>query len=198
MKRGGKADSGDKFAKGFFGNRSAGTVGRAKHLERRMQELLTTERLEKPQAGGQMKLAPTEFFWFFCLTIGGIMCGAYLSGRVAGRIELRHQIRRGLNIMVLATAINLALNLTLDAPQWWWALPPVALFAFGWALMVPAVTITVLDLAPERRGMASSLQAFVGSVANGLVAGVISPLVMHSHALLALTSAGFLCVGLVA
>ena len=148
--------------------------------------------------GGQMKLAPTEFFWFFCLTIGGIMCGAYLSGRVAGRIELRHQIRRGLNIMVLATAINLALNLTLDAPQWWWALPPVALFAFGWALMVPAVTITVLDLAPERRGMASSLQAFVGSVANGLVAGVISPLVMHSHALLALTSAGFLCVGLVA
>ena len=57
MKRGGKGDSGDKFAKGFFGNRSAGTVGRAKHIERRMQELLTTDRLEKPQAGWQMKLA---------------------------------------------------------------------------------------------------------------------------------------------
>ena len=41
--------------------------------------------------------------------------------------------------------------------------------------MVPVVTLLVLDLVPERRGMASSLQAFVGSTANGVVAGVISP-----------------------
>ena len=46
--------------------------------------------------------------------------------------------------------------------------------------MVPVVTLMVLDLVPERRGMASSLQAFVGSAANGMVAGVIAPLVMHS------------------
>ena len=46
--------------------------------------------------------------------------------------------------------------------------------------MVPVVTLLVLDLVPERRGMASSLQAFVGSTANGLVAGVVAPLVMHS------------------
>jgi DHA1 family bicyclomycin/chloramphenicol resistance-like MFS transporter len=148
--------------------------------------------------GGQLKLAPTQFFWFFCLSIGGIMLGAWLSGRMAGRVEPRSQIRRGLNIMVLASAINLALNLTLAVPQWWWALPPVALFSFGWALMVPVVTIKVLDLAPDRRGLASSLQAFVGSVANGLVAGVISPLVMHSHVGLALTSAAFLAIGLLA
>ena len=57
LRRGGKGDDGDKFAKGFFGNRTAGTVGRAKHLERRMQELMTNERIEKPQAGWQMKLA---------------------------------------------------------------------------------------------------------------------------------------------
>ncbi|MEP7359447.1 MAG: ribosomal protection-like ABC-F family protein, partial [Anaerolineales bacterium] len=56
FKRGGKADSGDKFAKGFFGNRSAGTVGRAKNLERRLEHLLTEDRLEKPRAGWQMKL----------------------------------------------------------------------------------------------------------------------------------------------
>jgi DHA1 family bicyclomycin/chloramphenicol resistance-like MFS transporter len=148
--------------------------------------------------GGQLKLAPTQFFWFFCLSIGGIMLGAWLSGRMAGRVEPRSQIRRGLNIMVLASAINLLLNLTLAVPQWWWALPPVALFSFGWALMVPVVTIKVLDLAPDRRGLASSLQAFVGSVANGLVAGVISPLVMHSHVALALMSAAFLGIGLLA
>ena len=39
-------------------------------------------------------------------------------------------------------------------------------------MMVPVVTLLVLDLVPERRGMASSLQACVGSTANGFVAGV--------------------------
>jgi DHA1 family bicyclomycin/chloramphenicol resistance-like MFS transporter len=148
--------------------------------------------------GGLLDLAPTEFFWFFMLTVSGIMGGAWLSGRVAGRIGTGKQIRRGLNIMVLASLVNISLNALLPSPHWAWALPPVALFAFGWALMVPVVTIKVLDLVPERRGMASSLQAFVGSVANGLVAGAVSPLVMHSAILLALTSAGFLLVGLLA
>ena len=150
--------------------------------------------------GGQLQLAPKEFFWFFCLSVAGIMGGAWLSGRLAGNLPARKQIRRGFEVMVAASAANLALNLLLEpGPHAWaWALPPVALFSFGWALMVPAVTIKVLDLAPERRGMASSLQACVGSVANGLVAGVIAPLVMHSNVALAMTSAGFLGIGFVA
>ena len=64
--------------------------------------------------------------------------------------------------------------------------------------MVPVVTLMVLDLVPERRGMASSFQAFIGSMANGLVAGVIAPLVMHSTTLLAVTSLGMMSVGIVA
>jgi ATP-binding cassette subfamily F protein 3 len=57
MKKGGKADSGDKFAKGFFGNRATGSVaGRAKHIEARIDKILTEERIEKPRASWQMKL----------------------------------------------------------------------------------------------------------------------------------------------
>jgi MFS transporter, DHA1 family, multidrug resistance protein len=63
---------------------------------------------------------------------------------------------------------------------------------------VPVVTLLVLDQVPERRGMASSLQACIGSAANGLVAGLIVPLVMHSTLALALASAGMMMVGLVA
>jgi MFS transporter, DHA1 family, multidrug resistance protein len=144
--------------------------------------------------GDVLKLAPTQYFWFFCLTITGIMCGAWWSGRLAGRLAPRLQIRRGYMVMAVAALINIALNAALS-PQWWWAMPPVALFSFGWSLMVPVVTIKVLDLVPERRGLSSSLQAVVGSVANALVAGVISPLVMHSGLALALTSASFLLVG---
>jgi ATP-binding cassette subfamily F protein 3 len=57
MKKGGKADSGDKFAKGFFGNRATKNVaGRAKHVEARIEKILTEEPVEKPGASWQMKL----------------------------------------------------------------------------------------------------------------------------------------------
>lgn len=145
--------------------------------------------------GEHLKLEPTQFFWFFVLTISGIMGGAWLSGRLAGRIAPKRQIRHGFVIMFLVGIANVALN-TVLAPHPAWALLPIAIFSFGWALMVPVVTLLVLDLVPERRGMASSLQAFVGSTANGVVAGVISPLVMHSALGLATASLLMMCIGL--
>ena len=140
---------------------------------------------------------PTQFFWFFLFSIGGIMGGAWLSGRLAGQIAPRKQIRRGFFIMGFTSIANIVCNLTLPHSVFW-AFPLISSFAFGWALMVPVVTLLVLDQAPERRGMASSLQACIGSAANGLVAGVLVPLVMHSMLTLALASAGMMCIGLVA
>ena len=147
--------------------------------------------------GEHLHLGPGQFFWFFTLTIAGIMAGSFLSGRLAGRIKPKHQIRHGFVIMLLVSIANVTLNLLFE-PQAWWALWPIAIFAFGWALMVPVVTLMVLDLAPDRRGMASSLQACVGSVANGIVAGVIAPLVMHSTVALAIASLLMMSIGIVA
>ena len=147
--------------------------------------------------GEHLGLAPTQFFWFFLLTIGGIMCGAWVSGRMAGHLAPKRQIRYGFLIMLLIATIDLAANLLFKA-QVWWALVPLAIFAFGWAMMVPVVTLLVLDLHPARRGMASSLQAFIGSMTNGLVAGVIAPLVMHSTVAMAAASLTMMCLGLVA
>ncbi|MCU0939640.1 MAG: MFS transporter, partial [Burkholderiaceae bacterium] len=113
--------------------------------------------------GDVLGMQPTEFFWFFTISIAGIMGGAWVSGRLAGRIEPRRQIRHGFAIMVAVSVVNVTANL-LFVPQPWWALPLVGMFSFGWSLMVPVVTIMVLDLAPERRGLASSLQAVVGSL----------------------------------
>ena len=147
--------------------------------------------------GTHLALAPTQFYWFFVLNIGGIMGGAWVSGRLAGKIAPKQQIRHGFVIMLVIAVINLVANMLFkaNAP---WAILPLAVFAFGWALMVPVVTLLVLDLYPERRGMASSLQAFIGSTANGVVAGVIAPLVMHSTVALATASLLMMCVGLVA
>ncbi|MDD2880454.1 MAG: multidrug effflux MFS transporter [Rhodoferax sp.] len=147
--------------------------------------------------GEHMALLPTQFFWFFVLTISGIMAGAWVSGRMAGRLAPKQQIKYGFSIMLSIAVINLLANLLFKAHVSW-ALFPVAIFSFGWAMMVPVVTLLVLDLHPERRGMASSLQAFIGSSANGLVAGLIAPLVMHSTVGLAAASLAMLSVGVLA
>ena len=145
--------------------------------------------------GEHLNLAPTQFFWFFLLTVMGIMGGAWVSGRVAGRVAPKTQIRSGFLIMLLTTALNLLANLLFKAHASW-AMLPLVFFAFGWAMMMPVITLLVLDLHPNRRGMASSLQAFVSASANGAVAGLVAPWVMHSAVLLAATSLAMLCFGL--
>jgi DHA1 family bicyclomycin/chloramphenicol resistance-like MFS transporter len=144
--------------------------------------------------GEHLKLGPTQFFWFFMLTIGGIMGGAWVSGRLAGRIPPRRQVRHGFVVMVLASLTNVTLN-ALFEPDAAWAMLPIGVFSFGWALMVPVVTLMVLDRVPDRRGMASSVQASIGSAANALVAGLLAPLVMHSPLALAFTSLGLMSIG---
>lgn len=147
--------------------------------------------------GDLLHLGPTQFYWFFLSTIGGIMAGAWWSGRLAGKIRPQRQIRRGFQIMTVVSLLNVAMNL-LFPPHPAWAIPLIALFAFGWALMVPVVTLLVLDQVPDRRGMASSLQACIGSAANALVAGAIAPLVMHSAMALAIASLLMMGIGVVA
>lgn len=145
--------------------------------------------------GGQLGLAPTQFFGFFVLNIAGIMAGAWWSGRLAGKLPPARQVRRGFAVMLGVSLLNVGLNAVLP-PHAAWAMLPVAVFSFGWALMVPVVTLMVLDLAPARRGLAASLQMGVGSLANGLVAGLLSPLLMHSPPALALGSLGLMGIGL--
>ena len=124
--------------------------------------------------GDILGLLPTQFFWFFAP---------------------KQQIRYGFVVMLLSAVVNLGANL-LFAPHAAWAMLPLAVFAIGWAMMVPVVTLLVLDLHPERRGMASSLQSFIAATANGVVAGLIAPLVMHSAVSLAIASLAMLGVGL--
>jgi ATP-binding cassette subfamily F protein 3 len=55
-RRGGKADSNDKFAKGFFANRSLEVNRRAKQMEARIEKMLTEDHIEKPRGSWQMKM----------------------------------------------------------------------------------------------------------------------------------------------
>jgi ATP-binding cassette, subfamily F, member 3 len=56
FKRGGKGDTNDKFARGFFGDRTTHTARRALRIEKRIEKTLDENRKEKPVPGWQMKL----------------------------------------------------------------------------------------------------------------------------------------------
>jgi ATP-binding cassette subfamily F protein 3 len=58
FRKGGKADPGntDGFAVGFFADRTKETIKKAKHIEARVERLLTEERVERPRPAWQIKL----------------------------------------------------------------------------------------------------------------------------------------------
>jgi ATP-binding cassette subfamily F protein 3 len=56
FKVGGKADTRDKFAKGFFGNRTTHTARRALRIEDRIEKMLGEDRKEKPKQAWKLKL----------------------------------------------------------------------------------------------------------------------------------------------
>jgi ATP-binding cassette, subfamily F, member 3 len=56
FKKGGKGDTSDKFAKGFFGDRTTHTARRALRIEKRIENTLAEDRKEKPTQNWQMKL----------------------------------------------------------------------------------------------------------------------------------------------
>ncbi len=120
-------------------------------------------------------LGPQQFGWFFIPMIAGMMSGAFLSGRLAGRMDGRRQVGIGFGLNVAGAALLFAYALWVDRLQVPQGMLPVMLMSFGIALVMPIVTLMCLDLFPDQRGAASSVQAFVGLAMNAIIAGVISP-----------------------
>jgi DHA1 family bicyclomycin/chloramphenicol resistance-like MFS transporter len=59
----------------------------------------------------------------------------------------------------------------------------------------PTMQLMVLDLFPQLRGTASSMQGFTHSLFSAMVAGFVSPLISGSGLTLALGAFGLLALG---
>ena len=57
-----------------------------------------------------------------------------------------------------------------------WHVLPLMVFTLGSSLVMPSLTLILLDLFPTMRGMASSLQGFAQFALSGFNAGTIAPL----------------------
>lgn len=142
-------------------------------------------------------LNETQFAWLFVPGIAGVMFGAFLSGRAAGRFSPVRTVATGYAIMFAAAAFNLAYSAAAE-PALPWSVLPVMVYTTGMALAMPSITLIALELFPRNRGMTSSLQGFFHSLLSGVSAGLISPLVSHSDLTLALGMTGLLTLGALA
>lgn len=129
------------------------------------------------------------FAWLFVPMISGIMIGAVLSGRFAGRRSAHQTVRLSYELMAAGVVLNLAICWLLP-PGVAWNVLPIFVYCIGSSLMMPSLTLLMLDLFPSTRGMASSLQGAIHFSLSAVVAGTIAPLLVLSLKGLALGMLG--------
>ena len=146
---------------------------------------------------GHLGVSPQGFLWLFGPAMAGMIAGNYLSARLAGQVSSHRTIVLGYAVMIAAAAANVVLNLVL-APSLPWSVLPVALYVVGLALAMPSLSLRVLDLFPQRRGLISSCQGVMFTGVNALTAAVLAPLAWASTLTLAMAMAAFMLLGLAA
>ena len=139
-------------------------------------------------------VSETGFLWLFGPAMGGLMSGAWVSGRLAARLTMRQTVLRGYLIMGAAALGNVLLNLWLP-PALPWSVMPIFVYTFGMSVAMPCLTLLALDPFPRQRGLAASCQMCLQSSANGLVAGVLAPALWGSTRTLALSMGALMLLG---
>ena len=143
-----------------------------------------------------LHVSATGFLWLFGPLTFGMAGGAWLSGRLAGRMTPVRTMAWGFAVMGLAAGGNLLFHL-LHAPVLPWSVVPLFFFVLGAALCYPSLTLLALDLFPAQRGLAASCQSFA-QTGGAAVNAMIAPLLWGSALSPAFTQVAALGLGLAA
>jgi DHA1 family bicyclomycin/chloramphenicol resistance-like MFS transporter len=139
-------------------------------------------------------LGETQFAWLFLPIISGFVVGAWISGRLAGRIALSQQARMGFGVSLTGAALTFCLNVLVTDPPLPIQQLLLLVIAVGVQLVSPTLSLRMLDLFPHARGSAASVQSCISIVISAIVFGGLAPLVSGSLLNLSETS---LCAALV-
>jgi DHA1 family bicyclomycin/chloramphenicol resistance-like MFS transporter len=141
-------------------------------------------------------LNETSYWHLFLPVISGILIGAVISNRIAGRMEMVTQVRIGIGITVGVALVRVLLHLAF--PSLWIPLQQGLLLiaAIGAQCAFPVLTLRMLDLFPAARGTAASAQSFVALIITALTFGVLAPKVLPHLEWIAFASLG--CAALAA
>ena len=137
-----------------------------------------------------LELKPTEFGWLFVATASGTFVGSWWAARRAGAKPPCTTIGLGLSFSAVAVCANVGYH-AVFAPAVPWSVLPLTLYCCGYALMLPSVTLLILDTSPLPRGATSSLQGFSQIGCATVTSAVIVPVAAQSALWLALAMLGW-------
>lgn len=138
-------------------------------------------------------LRETQFLWLFLPNSVGMVIGAWISGRCAGRISGNQTIFLGYAVMAFAAVGNVVYNL-LSPPMLPWSFAPILIYVIGMSIAMPSLTLLTLDLFPTKRGLAASCQGFISLGFNSMVSAFVA-LAWGSALSLAVTELLMLAIG---
>lgn len=140
-------------------------------------------------------LGSDDFGWQFIPMVGGLMLGAFTSGRLTHYWPRSRIIITGFSIITTAVLLNLLQTVFLQASVLS-IIGPLVIYAFGIAMIMPAITIKALDCFPRNRGSATSMQGFFQMLTNAAVASIAVPLLHTSSRNFVLGQLAFLLMAL--
>ena len=135
-----------------------------------------------------------DFWVFFVPMISGVVVGAWISGRAAGRVSGRRLVAAALTLSVAAALLGIVLA-AVFGPVLPWAVVGPALIALGTGTAFPTVQIALLDRFPDMRGAAASMAGVMPLMLNAVLAAVLAPRVTGTVVQLAVTSAVLVVLG---
>jgi DHA1 family bicyclomycin/chloramphenicol resistance-like MFS transporter len=140
-------------------------------------------------------LGPDGFGWQFIPAVAGIFLGAFTANRLAGKMPVGRQMAIGFLALVGAAAANVIYH-SLYPPALPWSVIPLFFYTWGMSVVTPGMTLMVLDLFPEIRGVVASCQSFVQTMLGALVAGLVAPVLSQTVLWLALGQLCFALIGM--
>jgi DHA1 family bicyclomycin/chloramphenicol resistance-like MFS transporter len=133
-------------------------------------------------------MGETSYWQLFLPVIGGILAGAVISNRVAGRMELAKQVWIGFGLTFAASAARVVVHLAFVEPPLRMQQALLVIAAIGAQIAFPVLTLRMLDIFPTARGTAASVQSFVAILMTAVTFGIIAPFVLPQMSWIAFTS----------
>lgn len=144
---------------------------------------------------GLLGLGELDYWQFFVPMIGGMVVGAWISGRAAGVITGRRLVSYGLAFCLAMAVLSIIIAALPAGGSLPWAIVGPSLVMLGTGMAYPTLQLMLLDVYPAARGAVVSFATFLTLVLNATAAATVTPLAAQSLLGLALTAFVMVALG---
>lgn len=127
-----------------------------------------------------MGLATNEFWMLFIPMITGVVVGSGISARTAHRLGTPTTIRFGLSIMMAGAVIAAGEIFFVTRPAMPWAVLPLVVYTLGLGMLRPGMSLMLMDIFPQSRGLASSVLNFIQTLSFAGCSSLVVPMIYGS------------------